>query len=137
MTELGAVDAADAGPDSAARIEELRKKAAALAESMGSAAERDTTAMLASKWMTSASRKENGIVVVGTLVKVEPSDKGFVAHIKTPSDSKEISKISFTTDKKPTAADGSAVVVLGLLNADEGGTAIEIISPSDEKTPPK
>ena len=81
-----------------------------------------------------AGGKENGIVVVGTLVKVEAADKGFVAHIKMPSDSKEM---TFTTTKKPAAADGSPVVVLGLLTADEGGKAIEIVSPSDDKTPPK
>ncbi len=75
--------------------------------------------------------KENGAVVVGTLVKVEPTEKGFVAHIKMPSDSSEM---LFTTAKKPDAADGSTVVVLGLLNADGGGTALEIVSPSDEKT---
>jgi len=135
VTELGAVDPAAADPDSKARIEQLDKKAAALAESMGSAAARDTTAMLAGKWIASPSRKEskeNGAVVVGTLVKVEPTEKGFVAHIKMPSDSSEM---VFITTKKPDAADGSPVVVLGLLNADGGGTAIEIVTPNDEKTP--
>ena len=61
VTELGAVDGADADPDSAARIADLRKKAAALAESMGSDAERDTTAMLASKWMASPAVRKTAL----------------------------------------------------------------------------
>ncbi|HEX3998590.1 MAG TPA: hypothetical protein VHX65_08585 [Pirellulales bacterium] len=130
-TELGALGSPSADPAFAARIEALRKKAAALAETMGSPAERDTTAMLAGKWIASPSRKEGGAVIVGTLVKIEPADKGFVAHIKMPSDSKEL---AFTTAKKPEAAEGSPVVVLGLLNADDGGTAIEILPSSDDKS---
>ena len=130
-TELGAVESAPADPNFAARIVQLQKKAAALAEPMGSAAERGTTAMLADKWIASPSRKENGAVIVGTLVKVEPTDKGFVAHIKLPNDAKEM---SFATANKPQAADGSPVVVLALLDASGGGKAVEILPSPDEKT---
>jgi hypothetical protein len=132
VTELGAVDAAGANANSAARIEQLKKKAAALADPMGSATQRATTAIVAAKWIAWPSRKENGVVVVGTLVKVESADKGFVARIKMQNDSKEM---TFTTAEKPTAADGSTVIVLGLLNGDGGGSALEIVSPTDEKAP--
>lgn len=134
-TELGAIENPPGDPETTTRIEQLRKKAAALAAAMGTPAERGATADLAKRWIASPSRKEQGAVIVGTLAKVDPADGGFVAHITLPNDSKEM---TFTTVKKPDAAEGSTVVVLGLLTTDTGGKAVEIVPPVDASsaTPP-
>jgi hypothetical protein len=129
-TALATIEHLPHDPTFAARIEKLRERTAQFAESMGSPAERDTTALLAGKWIASPSRKENGAVIVGTLSTVDPSGQGFAAHVKLPDGSKEM---IFTSATKPNVADGAPVVVLGILDADKnGGSAVEIVPAANQ-----
>ena len=87
-TALATIEHLPHDPTFAARIEKLSPRAARFAETMGEPAERDTTALLAGKWIASPARKENGVVIVGTLSKVDPSGQGFAAQVKLPDGSK-------------------------------------------------
>lgn len=131
-TVLGALPNHESDPTYAARIEKLRAKAGELAAELGSPSRINTTAALASRWIASPSRKEDGAVIVGTLSKVDQAGNEFALHVKLPNDSKEM---TFTSKTKPEIADGSSVVVLAQLNADNsGGKAVEIVEATSGTT---